>query len=44
MIDTMHLIAIQMQSYEIAVGVTSKPRLTHVRWGFSLKLYQNCTN
>ena len=30
----MHLIAIQMQSYEIAVGFTSKPRLTHISEGF----------
>ena len=34
-----------MQSFArwLAVGVTSKPRLTHVRWGFSLFLYHRCT-
>ena len=26
-----------------AEGVTTKPRLTHVRWGFSLFLYHRCT-
>ena len=33
------MIVVQRFARWPAVGVTSKPRLTHVGWGFSFKLY-----